>query len=262
QARNQFVDSLPSGVKMYRHRRPPIDGNCVIFARISIRAGVGTCRDCRIAAPMVVRNQSTIIELEPDLMAEPAIYAMPEVSSILTNMNILQVSPKKGLERYVRETLTLHYCGTWTALAILAARRERGGLETMVQTFVQVSEATVDQPRVIAWLVLNFCVAACCAVVAFVQAFTGRKRVLIDAILAAILLDATEVVDHLGGKDGDHPRGDGESEAKGQDVCSMSVLLEDEKSTRVRLGGSGGGGSEGEEPNIHFRLVLDTQSGH
>ncbi|KAG8799127.1 hypothetical protein FRC17_007221 [Serendipita sp. 399] len=239
-----------------------MDGNCILFARISILAGVGTCRDCRIAAPMVVRNQSTIIELEPDLMAEPAIYAMPEVSSILTNMNILHISPKRGLERYVKEMLTLHYCGTWTALAIwaaAAAARERGDLETIVQTYVQVSEATVNQSRVIVWLVLNFCVAACCGVVAFVQAFTGRKRVLVDAILAAILLDATEVVDHLGRKDGDHLHGDGELEAKGQDVCSMSVLLEDEKSTRVRL--RGGGGSEGEAPNIHFRLVPDTQSG-
>ncbi|KAG8815217.1 hypothetical protein FRC17_000829 [Serendipita sp. 399] len=81
----------------------------------------------------------------------------------------------------------------------------------------------------------------------------ASSRVLVDATLAAVLLDATEVVDHLeGGKDGEGKEG---GRGRGRNISNMSVLLAEEKSTRVRL--KGGGDGENGESHPHFRLVPD-----
>ncbi|KAG8808579.1 hypothetical protein FRC17_003886 [Serendipita sp. 399] len=248
----QLFEYLPPTVKMLRLPQP--NAWCLAFAHVSIRTGAGTCRDCRVAAPLVVRNQSTI-EPEPDNMAEAALYVMPEVSTLLSQLNVTQVSPRNGLEQYIRETLTLHYCGTWNVLAL---RTVLGlFLETMVKTYVQVSEATVNRPRVIAWLVLNVCVAACCGAIAFVQASTGRRRVVVDSTLASVLLDATEVVNGLRRRKVD-PHGEGEEEEGegGREISNMSILLDDEKQTRVKLID----GDDINEAYARFKLVPDTRS--
>ncbi|KAG8798793.1 hypothetical protein FRC17_007317, partial [Serendipita sp. 399] len=175
--------------------------DCIAFARVSIRAGAGRCTDCRITNRFTVRNESQI-ELQEDYMTHPVIHMMPEVSLILTGVNTTLLSPERisGLDRYITDTLTQAYCGTWTSLTEYTAVMEAKD-KTAVRVPVQVSEVTVDRRRVIAWLLLNTCVAACCVALVIIQASTGKRRVLVDATLAALLLDSTEVVDSLAGKD-------------------------------------------------------------
>ncbi|KAG8830872.1 hypothetical protein FRC17_004136 [Serendipita sp. 399] len=168
---------------------------CLAFARVFLRAGVGQCTNCQITSRFTLRNE-TEMELLEDIMTEPAFHVMPEVSIMLGLANRTLLAPQMGLDRYIIDTLTQAYCGTWNALTDVNNWVGQP-LETEVRISVLLSAATVDQRRVVAWLALNMCVAACCAAIVFVQASTGKRRVLVDATLAAVLLDATEVVDGL-----------------------------------------------------------------
>ncbi|KAG8815216.1 hypothetical protein FRC17_000828 [Serendipita sp. 399] len=247
----QFFDSVPPEVKPY----PPLGiYMCVAFARVSLRAGAGRCVQCRVASPLVLRSQSAM-ELQPDYVTEVVLHVMSDVIRDLYRLNITLISPSKvGLEAYIVDTLSQAYSGVWNVLT-QQLRLFGDELETSVQTDVQVSEAKVDTARVVGWMTLNITVALCCAAIVFVQASTGRRRVLVDATLAAVLLDATEVVDHLEGrKDGEDEEGEGGG--GGRDISNMSLLLDEEKSTRVRL--KGGGDGENGESHVHFRLVPDT----
>ncbi|KAG8822794.1 hypothetical protein FRC17_009459 [Serendipita sp. 399] len=222
---------VPLDIEFYFTAVPRYGENerrCIAFARISLRAGAGRCVDCRITSRFTVRNESDI-ELQGDYMTESVFHMMPEVSKVLTALSSTLLSPQiVGLDRYIIDALTQAYCGAWTSLTDYA-----GALNSTVQTevrlAVQVSQAMVSQPRVIAWLVLNICIALCCAAIVLIQAATGKRRVLIDATLAAVLLDASEVVDSL--------RTAGQDSEKGRerrDICNMSLLFDDEKDTRSR----------------------------
>ncbi|KAG8826770.1 hypothetical protein FRC19_007573 [Serendipita sp. 401] len=245
-----WFDGMPSGMKYHRRyfgNSPMIQAKyyyCLAFARVDLRAGVGRCTDCRITSRAILRNE-TEMELGEDLMTEPTFHVMPEVSVMLALANRTLLSPEVGIDRYIIDTLTQAYCGTWNALTDRNMLYS-STLETGVHISVQVSEATVDRRRVAAWLLLNICVAACCAAIVFIQMITSRRRVILDATLGAILLDATEVVDMLS-KDTQ----EGRKRREGRDICNMSRLSSDEQKSRVRLkGGEKGGGR-----HVHFRLV-------
>ncbi|KAG8822797.1 hypothetical protein FRC17_009462 [Serendipita sp. 399] len=249
----QWYDNAPADLKYHaKYFRDTKSGlifgkyfHCLAFARVSVRAGVGQCTNCRITSRFTLRNE-TEMELLEDIMTEPAFHVMPEVSIMLSLANRTLLAPQMGLDRYIIDTLMQAYCGTWNALTD-ANNWVGQPLETEVRISVLLSAATVDRRRVVAWLVLNMCVAACCAAIVFVQASTGKRRVLVDATLAAVLLNATEVVGGL--RKGD--QGGEEEEGGGRDVCNMSVLLDDEKKMRVRLEG----GEKEDEGHVHLRLI-------
>ncbi|KAG8806085.1 hypothetical protein FRC17_005186, partial [Serendipita sp. 399] len=165
----QFFEYAPAGVKAYQiptYGFIPI--TCLAFARVSLRAGAGICTECRLASSLVLRNQSTV-ELQEDYLTESSFSVMPSVTRALGLMNIPMISPMRrdgsdsgsgsgvGLERYMRYMLTETYCATWNAFTAYRADWNRSPLTlaTSVQTFVQVSEASVDRLRVVLWLVLN-----------------------------------------------------------------------------------------------------------
>ncbi|KAG8830869.1 hypothetical protein FRC17_004133 [Serendipita sp. 399] len=271
QTTGQFFSFAPPDVKTYSLLSMSSQMSCIAFARVSLRAGAGICRDCRVASPSVLRNQSEV-ELVPDYLMDPSFVVMPTVTRALNLMNLTLLPPPPsmgmeawiagvGLERYVRQTLVDTYCATWNAFTAFRAEWDGDPIETTVRAVFQVSEASVDRVRVGVWLVLNLCVAMCCVAIVLVQvvAATRRgRRVVVDATLAAVLLDATEVVKRLGHgeeEDWEEEEEREKGEKRGRDVSNMSVLLDSEKKLRVRLRG---GERDGAGDHVHLKLVPDT----
>ncbi|KAG8822796.1 hypothetical protein FRC17_009461 [Serendipita sp. 399] len=260
----QFFDHVPTEVKSYQPSTPSSTGSipCIAFARVDIRAGAGDCTDCRIASPLVLRNQSEI-SLQPDYLTEPTLHVMQEVSSALKSMNMTPASPhqqeeQRRMAKFINDTLTQAYCGTWSALAAYDIGGGGGGaavtLATNATTFAPDSQAVVDLGRVALWLMLNLFIAICCGIIALLQAMAGDRRVLVDATLAALLMDTTAVVESLRKIDlqPDEDEEDGETTGiRRRDVSNMSLLFADERSTRVRLRAD----DEKERTHIHFKLV-------
>lgn len=104
----------------------------------------------------------------------------------------------------------------------------------------------------VAWLVLNICIAAVCVAVIFVQSPTCKRRVLVNSTITTMLLDATAVADHLS----EHLKGPG-SDA----ICNMSYLSHKEMTTKVKLEWSEGSHTlQTRSKRPHFRQSRVTKS--
>ena len=222
-----FVDNLPPNATCTHTTRycgeisPKIDlypfhypnrTTCGAFARVTYHAGAAVCHRCRLFNPFVFSNTS-VLELQEDVMTTPALELMSIVSHAMVFANFSLPSPINNIDNFVTLGLSRSYQASWTAL------HEKFGLpgtslSTDIMIAVPWSRANVQKWRVIVWMVINIV----CTVSCLISFIAIREPVTTDIEIASMLLETDKTIRT-------HPRRLGD----------LSIVAKEDRNLRLRL---------------------------
>jgi len=192
--------------------RSPNSTYCVAFARVTYHAGAAVCHRCRLSNPFVFSN-TTVLELQEDVMTTPALELMPIVSHAMVFANFSLPSPINNIDNFVTLGLSRSYQASWTAL------HENFGLpstslSTGVTIAVPCSRANVEKWRAIVWMVISImCTLSC--LISFIAI---REPVITDIEIASMLLETDQTIQT-------HP----------QRLGDLSIVTKENRNLRLRL---------------------------
>jgi hypothetical protein len=190
-----FSDSIPwADVRglVYRQDypldfRPRVDPYCYVFARVSYRAGITICPDCRAIQPTIIQYSNESIHppiLSPDILTNLTLAMIPRVSPDISGHPFWFPNKFLSAQEYATEILSRSYQVGWTALT--KDFGERANIS--VEAYVPTSSVSVTKWRVWLWVALH-----AVSLLIGVLFFTLYPHPWVDAPnLAALLIDTED----------------------------------------------------------------------
>jgi hypothetical protein len=168
---------------------------CFAYANVTYRAGVVTCNNCNISAPMVLEMASDAVvpKLQPDVMTEDALRLAPKVAQSMLLGNFSAPNVWNDTDIFVREMLVRSYQAAWNALTD-RFQAPSTSVESRVEVPIQLSQALVAPWRIYLWVGLNFMLTLS-GILFWIAQKRCKKPMVIDAGVAALLVNPVGVLD-------------------------------------------------------------------
>ncbi|KAF3227082.1 hypothetical protein TWF106_010570 [Orbilia oligospora] len=125
--------------------------NCYLVGKIEFTAGVTTSRLSKYIAPRIIEDSTPIDEVvfEPDPWVQEAIWLLPDLMTMLSNLNSSLLPTWDNLDGYTEALLRQAYLGAWDAF--------HGAFQPVGPSVVAIPQeqritASVSFKRVFGWL--------------------------------------------------------------------------------------------------------------
>jgi hypothetical protein len=164
--------------------------NWYAIGSVTFEAGVTICTDCQSVAPILAQSRSHgNTEMLPDALVDEVFNLMPEVMLAMATTNITRTSQINRLDNYTISLLARAYQGSWNALNDVVSNAT---VTIPVTEPFEAVRASISKPRMYAWAAINLLLTLSGTILMITQAQCRRKPV-VDAVLAAIMMDASVV---------------------------------------------------------------------
>ncbi|KAK6518125.1 hypothetical protein TWF506_005286 [Arthrobotrys conoides] len=143
------------GNRYDRYYNPPdynsADQNCYVVGKIRFTAGVTTSRRSTYISPRIVEDTTPIDEVvfEPDPWVQQAIWLLPDLMTMISNLNSSLLPTWDNLDGYTETLLRQAYLGAWDAFHDAF---QEDGPELVAIPQEQRISANVSFARVFGWL--------------------------------------------------------------------------------------------------------------
>ncbi|KAF3183497.1 hypothetical protein TWF751_004265 [Orbilia oligospora] len=167
--------------------------NCYLVGKIEFTAGVTTSRLSKYIAPRIIEDSTPIDEVifEPDPWVQEAIWLLPDLMTMLSNLNSSLLPTWDNIDGYTEALLRQAYLGAWDAF--------HGAFQPVGPSVVAIPQeqrivASVSFKRVFGWLAGCFLVP-----VAGILLLTGGGTVNSDEVGEALNSIVYEFLSQSGG---------------------------------------------------------------
>jgi hypothetical protein len=193
-------DPLPEHVELINNFWNNNYSDCIAVAKIKVSAGVTLClqenlptsanSNCLLASGVILAKNAKV---SADVLIPDVLAAMPEVQAMGAALSLRDASTLNGtLEATLRNSLTLAYQATWSALVDDVTDPEHNN-QTEIWKPVSMLEARVLSWRMYLWLGINILLVFS-ALLLFATQSHYKVNSVKDPIAAAIMIDSSDVV--------------------------------------------------------------------
>jgi hypothetical protein len=169
---------------------------CMTYAEVNLTAGITVSSTSKYITPRVIEADMNPMHME--LLEGPwvheAMYLMPNVMSMFSQMNSTPMPTWGNLENYTAKLIRYSYQGAWDALS---RSYEPNTSSIPVHLYEPRQVAIVSRKRVYAWLAISLLLQVSCFVLIFGSRLLRRENIL-DGNLSALLTDPTALYEKTG----------------------------------------------------------------
>jgi hypothetical protein len=169
---------------------------CTTYAVVNLTAGIAVSPISTYVTPRVVEASINASQMEilPGPWVQEAMYLMPDVMSMFSQMNSTPLPTWGNLEDYTSKLIRYSYQGAWDALS---RSYEPNTSSIPVHLYEPRQVAIVSHTRVYAWLAISLLVQVSCFVLLVGSRLLKRENIL-DGNLSALLTDPSALYEKMG----------------------------------------------------------------
>jgi hypothetical protein len=162
---------------------------CYSYAVVNFTAGVATSPTSTYISNDVVEADlvDKDMKLRPGPWVQEAMYLMPDVMSMVSNMNTTVFHTWKDLENYTSKLIRYSYQASWDMLFRLY---DTNITKLNVEIYEPRLKASVSRSRVFSWVAVSSLMTLSASLLVFGGWKCERKRV-VDGAVAALMTDPT-----------------------------------------------------------------------
>jgi hypothetical protein len=173
-----------------------LDSRCFSYGMVNFTAGVATSPTSKYIDNWVVEADlpDQAMELQAGRWVEDALYALPDMMSILSIINTTSLhtwGDLDGLEGYIDKLVRYAYQASWD---MFSSSYETNSTDLQVQVAQSRVQASVSRPRVLAWLSISCLMTLSAGLLMAGRSSMCKRDGIFDLAVAALMTDSSEVL--------------------------------------------------------------------